>query len=149
LIAADETVKIGKRKRTPSHPQKESGYPDEPRTMSLQEKRQPPLGSPQDGQDARPGGADRAELQKTAFAVYSRDLPALLDEHAGKWVAYHGAERLGIADDDTDLYELGRQRGLSPQSLLVIGIDPEGDQVPVLSESEFPSREPAEAGDSV
>jgi hypothetical protein len=117
--------------------------------MSLQEKRQPPLGGPRDGQDARPAGPDRAELQKTAFAAFSGDLPALLDEHAGKWVAYHGAERLGIADDDTDLYELGRQRGLSPQSLLVIGIDPEADQVPVIPEAEFSSRALAEAGDSV
>src|SRR5438132_1420634 len=102
--------------------------------MSLQEKRQPPPGGPCDGQHARSGGADRAELQKTAFAAFARDLPTLLDEQAGKWVAYHGAERLGIADDDTELYELGRQRGLPPQSMLVIGIDPEADRVPVIHE---------------
>ncbi len=115
--------------------------------MSLQEKRQPPPGGPQGGQGMRQDGADPAELQKTAFAAFSRDLPALLDEQAGKWVAYHGAERLGIADDDTDLYELGRQRGLSPQAMLVIGIDPEADQVPVIPESEFSSRELVEASE--
>jgi hypothetical protein len=113
--------------------------------MSLQEKRQPPPDGTRDGQDARRDAADRAELQKTAFAAFARDLPALLDEQAGKWVAYHGAERLGIADDDTDLYELGRRRGLSPQSMLVIGIDPEADQVPVIHESEFSARDLAEA----
>ena len=84
------------------------------------------------------------ELQKTAFETFTRELPMLLDEHVGKWVAYHGAERLGIADDDTDLYKLGWQQGLSPQSMLVIGIDPEADQVPVIPESAFSSRELAE-----
>ncbi|HKI37426.1 MAG TPA: hypothetical protein VKA46_36565 [Gemmataceae bacterium] len=115
--------------------------------MSLQEKRPRPPAGPRDAQDARSDGADRAELQKTAFATFARDLSALLDGHTGKWVAYHGAERLGIAAADTDLYELGRQRGLSPQSMLVIGIDPEADQVPVIPESEFASRELAEVGE--
>lgn len=89
--------------------------------------------------------ADRAAVQKVAFEAFARELPALLSEHAGKWVAYHGAEQLGIADNDTDLYDLGRQRGLSPQSVLVIGIDPEADQTPVISESEFASGDAAEA----
>jgi hypothetical protein len=92
-------------------------------------------------------GANWAELQRTAFAALARELPALLNGQAGKWVAYHGAERLAIADNDIDLYELGRQRGLSPQAMLVTGFDPEADQVPVLSESEFSLRELAEAGE--
>jgi hypothetical protein len=117
-----------------------------PHDMSLQEKLQP-LRDPQGGQDTRQEGADRAELQQAAFRAFARDLPALLGDYSGKWVAYHGAERLGIADDDTDLYELGRQRGLSPLSMLVIGIDPEADQVPVLHESEFASYEPAEVSE--
>src|SRR5262245_58279849 len=103
--------------------------------MSLQEKRQPSPGVPRGDPDVRPDGAGQEELQRAAFAAFARDLPALLDEHPGKWVAYHGAERLGIADDDADLYELGRRRGLSPLALLVIGIDPEADQAPVISES--------------
>ena len=115
--------------------------------MSLQEKRQPSPGGPRGVPDARPDGAGRAELQKAAFAAFARDLPALLDEHPGKWVAYHGAERLGIADDDADLYELGRRRGLSPQSMLVIGIDPEADLVPVVCESRFSARAVAQAGE--
>ncbi|HKI31756.1 MAG TPA: hypothetical protein VKA46_07800 [Gemmataceae bacterium] len=115
--------------------------------MSLQEKRQPPVGGPRGGQDARQEWADRAELQKAAFEAFARELPALLGEQAGKWVAYHGTERLGIADDDADLYALGRQQGLSAQSMLVIGIDPEADQVPVIAESEFSSLELAEAGE--
>jgi hypothetical protein len=115
--------------------------------MSLQEKRQPSPGGFPGVPNARPDGDGRAELQKAAFAAFARDLPALLDEHPGKWVAYHGAERLGIADDDADLYELGRRRGLSPLALLVIGIDPEADQVPVISESEFSSGGLAEAGE--
>jgi hypothetical protein len=82
-----------------------------------------------------------AALQKVAFEAFSRDLPALLSEHSGKWVAYHGAERLGISDDDLALYELGRQRGLSPRSMLVIGIDPDADQIPVIYEYQFTSPE--------
>ena len=115
--------------------------------MSLQDKRPAPSGGPPDGQDAPQDGDNWAELQKTAFAAFSRDLPALLDGQAGKWVAYHAAERLAIADNDTDLYELGRQRGLSPRAMLVIGIDPEADQVPVVLESEFAARDLAEAGE--
>ncbi len=100
--------------------------------MSLQEKQQPPA-------RPRPEGTDYADLQKEAFEAFSRDLPTLLSEHVGKWVAYHGAERVGIADDDIELYELGRQRGFSPQSMLVIGIDPEADQIPIIFEFEFAS----------
>jgi hypothetical protein len=106
--------------------------------MSLQEK-QPPPAAPRGGRDTRQERADQVELQKVAFEAFVRDLPVLLGEHAGNWVAYHGAERLGIADNDADLYELGRQRGLSPQAMLVIGIDPEADQVPVISESDLSS----------
>jgi hypothetical protein len=113
--------------------------------MSLQQKHHPPPGGPRGGLDARQEGDDWAELQQTAFDAFARDLPALLDEQAGKWVAYHGPERLGIADNDTDLYELGRQRGLPPQAMLVIGIDPEADQVPILSETALSARELAEA----
>jgi hypothetical protein len=97
--------------------------------MSLQERPQPRA-----GQAAQQTGADFAELQKVAFETFSHDLPALLREHKGKWVAYHGAERLGISDDDLALYELGEQRGLSPLSMLVTGIYPEADQIPVIYE---------------
>jgi hypothetical protein len=116
--------------------------------MSLQERQQPLPGTPWGGQGLRQEKADRVDLQRTAFEAFARELPALLGEQAGKWVAYHGAERLGIADDDADLYELGRQRGLSPQSMLVIGIDPEADQIPIVPESEFSSHElAAETGE--
>jgi hypothetical protein len=115
--------------------------------MSLQQTRQPPSGGPRGSQDARQERADPVELQKAAFETFARELPMLLGDQAGKWVAYHGAERLGIADDDTDLYELGRKRGLSPQVMLVIGIDPDADVVPVIPESEFASRELTEAGE--
>jgi hypothetical protein len=100
--------------------------------MSLQEKAQP-----QAGQAPQQTGADFAELQKVAFEAFSRDLPALLRDHKGQWVAYHGAERLGISDDDLALYELGEQRGLSPLSMLVTGIYPEADQTPVIYDHRF------------
>jgi hypothetical protein len=104
--------------------------------MSLQEGLQP-----RRGQDTRPNDAVLEELQKVAFETFSGDWPALLREHNGKWVAYHGAERLGISDDDLALYELGRQSGLSPRSMLVIGIDPEADQIPVIHEHQLISPE--------
>jgi hypothetical protein len=81
--------------------------------------------------------ADRAAMQKAAFEAFSRELPQLLKDHPGKWVAYHGTERLGVADDDIVLYEMGRRHGLSPVEMLVIGIDPEADQVPLIHEPEF------------
>src|SRR5262249_50727083 len=117
-----------------------------PQFMSLQQTRQAPAGGRRGGQETRPERADLDALQKAAFEAFARDLPRLLADQAGKWVAYHGAERLGIAADDTELYELGRQRGLSPQRMLVIGIDPEADQASVVHESDLSSRRLPEAG---
>jgi hypothetical protein len=90
---------------------------------------------------AGPEGAaqhfDLAALQKAAFQAFSRDLPQLLKAHPGKWVAYHGSEQLGVADDDVTLYEASRRRGLEPQEVLVIGIDLEADRIPVVFEADF------------
>lgn len=50
-----------------------------------------------------------------AYETFKQELPGLLDEHEGKWVAYSGKRRIGIADDKTELYRkclaLGIPRG--------------------------------------
>ena len=93
--------------------------------MSLKVKPQAPPGSPRECHDPRSEGADRAELQKTAFAAFSRDLPALLSEQAGKWVAYHGDRRVALGRSNRDLYRRCSRDGLPKDEFVVRRIEPE------------------------
>ena len=47
--------------------------------------------------------------------AFWRELPELLKKKAnhGKWVAYHGEERIGIAATEADLLRIRRRRGLA------------------------------------
>src|SRR4051794_27765725 len=47
---------------------------------------------------------DATELGKQAVLAFRRDLPALLKERPGQWVAYHGPNRVGFASTDDELY---------------------------------------------
>lgn len=38
-------------------------------------------------------------------AAFEEELPALLESHAGLWVAYHGRKRLGFAPTETELLD--------------------------------------------
>ena len=38
-----------------------------------------------------------------SLAAFRRDLDELLKEHAGKWVAYHHEERVGLGNSKTEL----------------------------------------------
>ena len=64
-----------------------------------------------------------------AQCAFRRDLPQLLRERPGQWVAYYGNERLGFARTDLELYEECRRRGLDDNAYLVLCIEPESDVV--------------------
>jgi hypothetical protein len=62
--------------------------------------------------------------------AFRRDLPELLKNKKwyGRWVAYHGEERIGIARDPVDLYEECKRRGLKRDEFRVCWIVPEMEE---------------------
>ena len=57
-------------------------------------------------------------IQKSIDA-FRRDLPALLKTHPGKWVAYHGDERVGFGETQTELYLRCFAKGLTRDDFIV------------------------------
>ncbi len=57
-------------------------------------------------------------IQKSIDAC-RRDLPELLKTHPGKWVAYHGDERVGFGKTETELYQRCFARGLTRDDFIV------------------------------
>lgn len=61
---------------------------------------------------------------QSSIEAFRRDLPELLRDHRGRWVAYYGDERLGIANSEGELYQAGFQRGLTRNEFVVGPIEP-------------------------
>ena len=80
---------------------------------------------------ARPAGSNVSRQGPSVFRqgeeAFSRDLPALLKNYAGKWVAYLGAQRLDVADSSSELYRRHAERGINPKDLFVELIHPAAD----------------------
>jgi len=74
------------------------------------------------------------ESQKAFF----RDLPELLKDRRlrGRYVAYHGDERIGIATDDAPLIRACLDRGLKRDEYDILVIEP---QSPEPEEIDYPS----------
>jgi hypothetical protein len=71
---------------------------------------------------------DRFSLSPVAVEgekAFARDLPRLLKERPGQWVAYHGERRLGFATTSTALYEQCLSEGVPEDDLVVHRIEPE------------------------
>ena len=60
-----------------------------------------------------------------AQAAFRRDLPELLKERSGQWVAYHGDTQIGFADSDATLCQQCLDRGLTWDQFVVRSIEPE------------------------
>jgi hypothetical protein len=58
-----------------------------------------------------------------SIAAFRRDLPELLKTHRGRWVAYHGDERLGFGRRHTPLYQECLRRGLSRDEFIVTVVE--------------------------
>jgi hypothetical protein len=82
--------------------------------------------------------ADRADLEPSSLAdmkvppmiqkameKHRHDLPELMKRHADQWVAYHGEERLEFGRSKRALYHKYLDRGLKPEELIVLGVEPE------------------------
>jgi hypothetical protein len=66
----------------------------------------------------------RSETYHRSYQAFHRDLPELLKKHEGKWVAYHGDQRIGIARRATELYTRCACLGLHQDDIYVEFIIP-------------------------
>lgn len=84
-----------------------------------------------------PEGGIPEGIRKSQDAFF-RDLPALLQDRKlrGKYVAYHGEERIGIAEDDEPLIREIMRRGLRDDEYDLFVIEP---QSPDPEEVDYPS----------
>ena len=62
-------------------------------------------------------------------AAFRRDLPRLLAERPGQWVAYHGDEQIGFGATKTELYQNCLRRGLKRDEFLVRSVEPEMNEI--------------------
>ncbi len=60
-----------------------------------------------------------------AQETFYRDLPRLLQERLGQWVAYHGDRLVGFSKTKTELYRECAQRGLPHDEFLIRSIEPQ------------------------
>ena len=60
---------------------------------------------------------------RLADETFHRDLPRLIEERPGEWVAYHGDRRIGVAPTKAELYQECLRRGLKRGEFLVRSIE--------------------------
>jgi hypothetical protein len=60
-----------------------------------------------------------------AQEAFRRDLPQLLKERPGQWVAYSGEQRIGFGATQLGLYQECLRRGFKEDEFLVRSIEPE------------------------
>lgn len=68
---------------------------------------------------------EKPALGPLALATYHRDLPRLLGERPGQWVAYHGDQLVGFAKTQLELVQECIRRGCRGQDIVVAPIEPE------------------------
>lgn len=64
-------------------------------------------------------------LIQLAQETFANDLPQLLRDRPGQWVAYRGAERVGFANDDWELYQQCARHGYTLDEIVVRVIEPQ------------------------
>jgi hypothetical protein len=75
-----------------------------------------------------------ADLVHAAAQAFARDLPDLLKDQQGRWVAYWGERCLGVGDNKFLLYQECIRNGYNPLELFVEAIEPGADEPPVVCE---------------
>jgi hypothetical protein len=61
---------------------------------------------------------------KEAVAAFRQNLPRLLQERAGQWVAYHGSQLIGFASTDIELHRECRKQNIPASEYIVRPIEP-------------------------
>jgi hypothetical protein len=72
-----------------------------------------------------PAAAEKPALGPLALATFRRDLPRLLEQRPGQWVAYHGDQLVGFAKTDLELIQECIRRGYRGRDYVVAPIEPE------------------------
>ena len=109
-----------------------SGSPD------IQPGPENPIGAPPLSAEATEDAHEPSDLElgippiiSRSQAAFRRDLPRLLAERPGQWVAYRGEEQIGFGATKTELYQQCLRRGLKRDELLVRSVEPEMDRMVV------------------
>ena len=63
--------------------------------------------------------SDTTKLLNESERAFVQALPALLSDHQGKWVGYHGMERVSIERTKAEAYAACRRRRLEDDEFLV------------------------------
>ncbi|HEY7428449.1 MAG TPA: hypothetical protein VH682_29725 [Gemmataceae bacterium] len=66
-----------------------------------------------------------ANLKQQGLQAFQRDLPNLHSQRPGQWVAYHGDQRIGFADQKHLLYQQCFDQGLRREEFVVFCIEPQ------------------------
>jgi hypothetical protein len=72
---------------------------------------------------------NQQELRQQARQAFDRDLPRLLAECPGQWVAYHGDRRVGCALHTGEIYKACARQGLSHDQVLIFEIIPPDEEM--------------------
>lgn len=70
-------------------------------------------------------GAGVAPGILAARRAFRADLPRLMAEHDGEWVAYHCETCLGFSNSQRELYRLCMENGLNLNEVLVCSVEPD------------------------
>jgi hypothetical protein len=68
---------------------------------------------------------DKPALGPLALATFRRDLPRLLEERPGQWVAYYGDQLVGFAKTQLELILECERRGYRGRDYVVAPVEPE------------------------
>jgi hypothetical protein len=60
-----------------------------------------------------------------AQAAFRRDLPQLLKDYKGRWVAYHGDRQVGLGRSKRELFQRCLRQGLPRNEFVVRSVEPE------------------------
>ncbi len=72
---------------------------------------------------------DLHRLKEQARERFTRDLPQLIHQHLGCWVAYHGDRQIAIARHSGELYETCRQQRLLLDEVVLFEIAAPEDEL--------------------
>jgi hypothetical protein len=64
-------------------------------------------------------------IMRRGLAAFQRELPELLENHRGRWVAYHGDHRVALGSSKRQMYQLCLRQNLAPGEFLLRLVDPE------------------------
>jgi hypothetical protein len=69
------------------------------------------------------------EVQRMGWDTFRRELPQLLQDHPGKWVAFHGERQVALHASENEVYEQLKQVGCPLEEVVVRRVEPLGPPI--------------------